>query len=149
MKSWSVYYYHLLYLQYLPLRCPFSYGYSPLSRRCFFSCEWWDKWDAGNDNPTGPRFGGLPGLELHHSRELLRLTTGYKWTRNAPQSTILCFSREWGRKGRGGVEVDRQRKDMTETEQYQTEEEEEEEEAALGSIFIFMTWLLSTETTVQ
>lgn len=31
--------------------------------------------DAGSDSPTGPRFGGRPGLELHNSRELLGLTT--------------------------------------------------------------------------
>lgn len=31
--------------------------------------------EAGSDSPTGPRFGGRPGLELHNSRELLGLTT--------------------------------------------------------------------------
>lgn len=28
-------------------------------------------WEAGSDKPTGPRFGGLPGLELQNSRESL------------------------------------------------------------------------------
>lgn len=27
--------------------------------------------EAGSDNPTGPRFGGRPGLELQNSRESL------------------------------------------------------------------------------
>lgn len=47
--------------------------------RCFFICWWWDMCEAGSDmeSPTGPRFGGRPGLELHDSRELLGLTMIY------------------------------------------------------------------------
>lgn len=33
---------------------------------------------AGIDSPTGPRFGGLPGLELCDSRELLVLRQGFR-----------------------------------------------------------------------
>lgn len=40
--------------------------------RCFFICGWWFAMcEAGRERPTGPRFGGRPGLELQNSRESL------------------------------------------------------------------------------
>lgn len=42
--------------------------------RCFLIC-WCCKCDAARLSPTGALFGGLPGLELENSRELLWLET--------------------------------------------------------------------------
>ena len=65
----------IIQIWYSPPRWPFSQpGYSPLSRRCFFSW-WWccARCVAAMERPTVALLGGRPGLELRSSRELLWL----------------------------------------------------------------------------